>query len=163
MSKAASLVGALERSHAGSPWHGPSRADVLKGITAAEAAWRPAPDAHSIWELVLHMRSWTLEVLRRAQGGVPSMPEDGDWPKVPAVSESGWRECIASLDAAHVALLAFARTQSDEQLDTRVKDRPGDPPGTAIRLGGMIRSLGEHDIYHTGQLAMLKRLARGAR
>jgi uncharacterized damage-inducible protein DinB len=160
--KAASLVGALERAHDGSPWHGPSRADVLQGITAAEAAWRPAPDAHSIWELVLHMRSWTLEVLRRAQGGVPSMPEDGDWPDVPAVSEAAWRECQASLDAAHEALLAFVRTRTDEQLDTRVKDRPGDAPGTAIRLGGMIRSLGEHDIYHTGQVAMLKRLARGA-
>ncbi len=160
--QADSLVGALERAHAGAPWHGPSRAEVLKGITAKEAAWRPAPDAHNIWELVLHMRSWTEEVLRRAKGGVPSAPEGGDWPEMPAVSAAAWRDCLKSLDAAHAALIAFVGTLDDSQLAERVRDRPGDPPGTAIRVRGMIRSLGEHDIYHTGQVAMLKRLARGA-
>jgi uncharacterized damage-inducible protein DinB len=160
--QADSLVGALERAHAGSPWHGPSRAEVLKGITAKQAAWRPAADAHSIWELVLHMRSWTEEVLRRAKGGVPDAPENGDWPTMPAVSAAAWRDCVTSLDSAHEALIALVRTLDDSQLAERVKHRPGDALGTAIRVRGMIRSLGEHDIYHTGQVATLKRLARGA-
>jgi hypothetical protein len=108
------------------------------------------------------MRSWTLEVLRRTQGGVPSTPEDGDWPSVPAPTEANWRAAQLSLVAAHEALAACVRDLGERELDERVKDRPGETPGTGIRIRGMIRSLGEHDIYHTGQLAMLKRHARGA-
>ena len=162
MTRAETLVAALRRVHSGEPWHGPSRADVLRDVTAAEAAWRPAPEAHSIWELVLHMRSWTQEVLRRAKGGVPGAPEAGDWPPMPSPSDTAWRECLRSVDEAHEALVAYVQGLDDARLDQRVKDRPGDPPGSAIRLRGMIRSLGEHDIYHTGQAAMLKRLARAA-
>ncbi len=160
MTTANALVTALEAAHAGEPWHGPSRADVLTGITPAQAAWRPAPDAHGIWDLVLHMRSWTREVLRRAQGAVPGVPDDGDWPAPPATpTAAAWRDALASLDAAHQELAAFVRAQRQERLDARVKDRPGQAPGTAITVGEMIRSLAEHDIYHTGQVAMLKRLA----
>ncbi|MEX2182390.1 MAG: DinB family protein [Gemmatimonadaceae bacterium] len=161
MSEAERSAAALDRVHDGDPWHGPSRAAVLKGVTAAEAAFRPAPDAHSIWAIVLHMRSWTREVTRRARGGVSALPEDGDWPPPPPPTAAAWRECLQSLDAAHAELAALVRGLSDEELSARVKPRPGESaPGISIR--GMIRSLGEHDIYHTGQVAMLKRLARNA-
>lgn len=82
------LLDLLRRAHDGTPWHGPSRADVLEDVTAAEAAWRPAPDAHTIWELVLHMRSWTREVLRRANGEVPADPVDGDFPAMPEPADA---------------------------------------------------------------------------
>lgn len=158
------LLSSLRRAHDGEPWHGPSRAQVLADVTAAEAAWRPDPDAHSIWAIVLHMRSWTREVLRRAQGGVPAEPVDGDWPPVPSpASDAAWRATLASLDAAHAELATFVASMSEEARASRVRDRPGDPPGHAITQRGMIRSLAEHDVYHTGQLALLKRLARTAR
>lgn len=156
------LLDALRRAHDGTPWHGPSRADVLRDVTAAEAAWKPAPDAHSIWELVLHMRSWTREVLRRAQGGVPAEPVDGDWPAPPdAPTDASWKAALASLDAAHADLTAFVAAMAEEARASRVKGRPGDPPGQAITQRAMIRSLAEHDVYHTGQLALMKRLVRG--
>jgi len=155
------LLDALQRAHDGAPWHGPSRADVLRDVTAAEAAWRPAADTHSIWAIVLHMRSWTREVLRRAQGGVPAEPEDGDWPAVPSLAdEATWRATLDSLEASHAALRAAVAAMDDEARAARVKDRPWDPPGYAITQRAMIRSLAEHDVYHTGQLALLKRLAR---
>ncbi len=158
------LLSSLRRAHDGEPWHGPSRAQVLSDVTAAEAAWRPAPDAHSMWEIVLHMRSWTLEVLRRAEGGVPAEPTDGDWPAMPSpADDAAWRDTLRSLDEAHTALARFVAQMSEEARAARVKDRPSDPPGHAITQRGMIRSLAEHDVYHTGQLALLKRLARAAR
>lgn len=157
------LLSALRRVHDGQPWHGPSRAQVLADVTATEAAWRPAAGAHSLWEIVLHMRSWTEEVRRRAEGGVPADPEVGDWPAMPTpVSEEAWRETQRSLDEAHAALARFVAAMSDDARAARVKDRPGDPPEHAITQRGMIRSLAEHDVYHTGQLALLKRLARAA-
>jgi uncharacterized damage-inducible protein DinB len=157
------LLDALKRAHDGAPWHGPSRAEVLRDVTAAEAAWQPAADAHSIWAIVLHMRGWTREVLRRAQGAVPADPEDGDWPAVPVpADDAAWRATIESLEASHAALHAFVADMDEDGRAARVKDRPWDPPGQAITQRAMIRSLAEHDVYHTGQLAMLKRLARAA-
>ena len=158
------MLSSLRRAHDGEPWHGPSRAQVLADVTAAEAAWRPVADAHTLWEVVLHMRSWTREVLRRAEGGMPAEPVDGDWPAMPSpADDAAWRDTLRSLDEAHAALARFVAQMSDDARASRVKDRPGDPPGHAITQRGMIRSLAEHDVYHTGQLALLKRLARAAR
>lgn len=156
------LLGELTRSHDGSPWHGPSRAAVLEGITPRQAAWRPAPDAHSIWEIVLHMRNWTREVIRRAQGGEPGDPVDGDWPDAPAPTAAEWRRLRASLDAAHEELVALVRAMSDEALIAKVRPRADDPDGHSISHRAMFLSLAQHDIYHTGQVAMLKRLASRA-
>lgn len=163
MKTADRLIHSLERTHDGQPWHGPSRAEILADVTWEEAAWRPAAGAHSIWALVLHMRSWTREVARRATGGVPGMPVDGDWPAVPAPGEQEWRAALASLDAAHAELAAVVRAMGEEALAAKVKDRPGDPPGQAVSVRSMVGSLAEHDIYHSGQVAMLKRLVRASR
>lgn len=157
------LLDSLRRVHDGTPWHGPSRADVLRDITAREAAYRASADSHTLWEIVLHMRSWTEEVLRRARGAVPAEPARGDWPAMPAkMNDDTWRETLASLDAAHDALIAFVATMSEDARASRVADRPGDPENSGITQRAMIRSLAEHDVYHTGQLAVLKRIARAA-
>lgn len=135
---------------------------MLADVTAAEAAYR-VPGAHTIWEIVLHMRSWTEEVLARAQGGVPADPVHGDWPAMPSTpNDARWRELLRTLDAAHTAVMAQVAAMDDAARAARVKDRPGDPPGYAITQRAMIRSLAEHDVYHTGQVALLKRIARQA-
>lgn len=157
------LLDALQRTHDGQPWHGPSRAEVLRGVTAREASYRAAPDAHTIWELVLHMRSWTEEVLARAQGAVPDEPVNGDWPPMPdPVGESAWQDALRSLDAAHEALRRHVASMDDAARARRVADRPGEPPESGITQRAMIRSLAEHDVYHTGQIAILKRIVRAA-
>lgn len=157
------LLDALRRAHDGTPWHGPSRADVLRDVTAREAAYRAAADSHSVWEIVLHMRSWTEEVLRRARGGVPAEPARGDWPAMPTpADDAAWRATLASLDAAHAELIRYVATMPESARASRVADRPDDPPESGITQRAMIRSLAEHDVYHTGQLALLKRIARAA-
>lgn len=157
------LLDSLRRAHDGQPWHGPARAEVLRDVTAAEAAYRVASDAHTLWEIVLHMRSWTEEVLRRARGAVPAEPERGDWPPMPQpADDAAWRATLRSLDDAHAALLAQVEAMDDTARARRVADRPGDPPQSGITQRAMIRSLAEHDVYHTGQLAILKRIARTA-
>jgi uncharacterized damage-inducible protein DinB len=156
------LLDSLRRAHDGTPWHGPSRADVLADVTAEEAAWRPAPDAHTIWELVLHMRSWTREVLRRAKGEVPADPADGDFPPMPEPADAAaWEATLRSLDESHAALVAYVVAMNNERRAARVAARPGEDARRTLTQRVMIRSLAEHDVYHTGQLALMKRLARG--
>ena len=163
MSPGDRLVDALRRAHDGEPWHGPSRADVLADVTAREAAYDPGAGVHSLWELVLHMRSWTEEVLRRAKGGTPGEPVNGDWPAMPAKrDDKAWREALRSLDAAHEELVAFVASLSDERRASPGRSATREAPGTGITQRAMIRSLAEHDVYHTGQLAVLKRIARAA-
>jgi uncharacterized damage-inducible protein DinB len=155
------LIGELTRAHSGEPWHGPSRATVLEGITAAQAAWRPRPDAHCIWELALHMTSWTREVMQRAKGRVPGEPDDGDWPPMPEPTSRAWDEAKRGLVAAHRELLETIDALPDARLEERV-GTGSDPQGRGITCRAMLYSLAQHDIYHTGQVAMLKRLASGA-
>ena len=82
MSEIQRIVDQLEREHTGDPWHGSPLHAILDGVTAAQAAARPLPAAHSIWELVLHMTGWKSEVRRRLSGAPAAEPDGGDWPEV---------------------------------------------------------------------------------
>jgi uncharacterized damage-inducible protein DinB len=155
------LVDQLERAHAGDPWHGPSRASLLADVTADEARLRPAPEAHSIWELVLHMTAWTREVTRRVQGNKAREPEMGDWPAVPArPDELAWRAALAALDTAHVAFRDTVRGLDAGRLTTRVGDERNPPLGTGVTIAQTINGLVQHDAYHSGQIAIVKKLLR---
>lgn len=159
------IVKVLRRAHDGSPWHGPSRAALLADVQADVAGWHPGAGAHSIWETVLHMRSWTDEVARRASGGgfdSKAEPVGGDWPVVTDTSDRAWREAVRSLDASHEALVGVVRALPAAQLAARVGVSAEYPDGKGISHASMFRSLAEHDVYHTGQLSLLKRLARSA-
>ena len=155
------LVDQLERAHAGDPWHGPSRASVLADVTADEAHRRPSSEAHSIWELVLHMTAWTREVTRRLHGNNAGEPEMGDWPAVPArPDERAWRAALTALDAAHVAFRDTVRGLDAARLTTRVGDERNPPLGTGVTIAQTINGLVQHDAYHSGQIALIKKLLR---
>jgi uncharacterized damage-inducible protein DinB len=150
------IVAELRHAHAGDPWHGPSRAAVLADVTADEAHRKPAAHAHSIWELVLHMAAWTGEVARRIREGTPRMPAEGDFPSPPATpSDGGWREAVTSLDAAHAMLVSSIATLDAEKLDALVAVDSG------VTHRAMLHGLAQHDAYHSGQIAMLKKIYRG--
>jgi uncharacterized damage-inducible protein DinB len=160
-SQSAFLIDQLERTHAGDPWHGSSRASLLADVTAEEARRRPASTVHSIWELVLHMTAWTREVTRRLQGRNAAEPEMGDWPALPATpDERAWRAALAALDEAHVALRDAVRALDGSRLTTRVGDERKAALGTGVTFAQTINGLVQHDAYHSGQIAVLKKLLR---
>lgn len=157
------LVDQLERAHAGDPWHGSSRASLLGDVTAPEAHARPSPSVHSIWQLVLHMTAWTREVTRRLQGGLAAEPEMGDWPAPPrAPDERAWRAALTALDEAHVALRDTVRTFDTTRLAARVGDERNAPLGTGVTFAQTINGLVQHDAYHSGQVALVKKMVRAA-
>jgi uncharacterized damage-inducible protein DinB len=146
----------LRLAHDGEPWHGPSRARVLADITFQEAIRPPGPAGHSIWELVLHMRAWTREVARRVREGSPGMPEEGDYPAIVAPSPESWRAAVDSLGPAHAEIIQAIGEMSEAQLGERVGGSAG---GATCRA--MLHGLAQHDAYHTGQIAILKKIYRG--
>lgn len=152
------LLDTLRRSFDGGAWHGPALADALRGVDARAAATHPIPGAHSIWELALHLDAWTREVARRLGGSAPAEPRDGDWLEGAAASDAGWDAARASLAAARDLLLAAVATFPPGQLDHPLPrpEASGDVAG-APTYAVMLAGLAEHNAYHGGQVALLRR------
>lgn len=161
MSEIDELISDLERGHAGDPWHGPSRAVVLSDVSAEEAAWRPPGGAHAIWELVLHMTGWTGEMASRLRGAPPELPAAGDWPALPpAATNAEWRHALEALDGAHRELVGALRAMNPASLGELMDTARDAPLGTGVTYRTMLRGVAQHDAYHTGQIAILKKLFR---
>jgi uncharacterized damage-inducible protein DinB len=132
-------------------WHGPAVLELLDGVTPEQAAARPIRSAHTIWELVLHHGGTYRLVLRRLRGDAKPLTAEDDWPAGAAGSATDWREAIASLRELNAdvrrALAAFPTERLDEPL-------VAESPYTAY---AHFIGLTQHDLYHAGQIALLKR------
>jgi uncharacterized damage-inducible protein DinB len=160
MSEREHIVKELQQAHDGEPWHGSSRAAILADVTLDEAARHPDGGAHSIWDLVLHMQAWTSEVARRVREGNPGAPAAGDWPVVGEKTQAAWRAAVNGLAAAHGEVTAAVRALPEGRLDERVGGAHDAPLGTGVTYREMLHGLAQHDAYHSGQIALLKRLYR---
>jgi len=151
------IIEELRRAHDGDAWHGSSLREVLAGVDAAAAAAHPVPGAHSIWEIVLHLSGWAREVARRVEGGTPGLPADGDWPQVAAAGEAEWQAALADLQLAHAELVEAVGRRSEAALDEPVgRDRDA-PTGTGVTWHIMLHGVAQHDAYHGGQIALLRK------
>lgn len=155
------LVDYLEREVSGRPWHGPSLTSILDGVTAEQAAHKPSVATHSIWEILLHMTGWTREVTRRAHGHPAAEPECGDWPAIGDVSDARWRASKDDYFRAHRELIAVLRTLQDAQLDSKVTGDTAAFIGAGISVRATLYGILQHDVYHSGQMALLKKAAGG--
>jgi len=151
MSEIQRIEDQLQRAFEGNAWHGPGVRELMADVTAAQAAGRPLPTAHSIWEIVLHMATWERVVYRRLQGEtVVNLPMEQDWPPVRDSSEAAWHQAVRDLEQANHDLRA-AIAQSTE---ARLADMaPGKDHSVYVMLHGII----QHDLYHAGQIAILKK------
>ncbi|HEU4993653.1 MAG TPA: DinB family protein [Gemmatimonadaceae bacterium] len=142
---------AIERSVSGPVWHGPALVDLVEDVAAPDAASHPIAGAHSIWELVLHVTAWAEIARQRLNSTSPveATPEE-DWPAVGETSADAWRTAIERLKDAHRALAAETAALDDARLISRV---PGRDHAVIVMLHGIM----EHDAYHGGQIAILKR------
>jgi hypothetical protein len=162
MSLRATLTHRLKDAWHGSPWYGDPSDKILSGVSAAEASKRVSPGTHTIWEIALHMTAWTETVAARVRGIGSKAPDRGDWPAVPAASDTAWTDTLADLAAARQQLLGDLHAAHEEDLHLHVKQHDAPFGDTGITRAATIVGLVEHDAYHLGQIAMLKRIIRGA-
>ena len=160
MSLRSTLAHRLNDTWHGSPWYGDSSDRILGGVGADEAARRLAPGAHTIWEIVLHMIAWTETVAARVRGAGAKSPDRGDWPAMTDTSPAAWTQVLADLDAARRDLLAVIDGTHEEEMQVHVRNHSPPFADTGISRAGTIAGLIEHDIYHLGQVAQLKRALR---
>lgn len=152
MKETARIADQLSRAYSGKAWHGPSLRTILKGVTAAQAAQRLVPGAHSIWELVLHTAAWDRVVCERMQGGkTTELPPEQNFPTVTDTSETAWKKTLKDLDKQHRELEAAMRKFPDAKLN---RNLGGGDYSYYVTMHGAV----QHDLYHAGQIAILKKL-----
>jgi uncharacterized damage-inducible protein DinB len=141
----------LRRALEGEAWHGPSVLELLAGVSAAQAASHPIAGAHSIWELVLHIRTDYDLVLRRMAGDGRQLSAGEDWPACPAPTEENWRQSVQELELMNrkrrEAVLDFPAERLDEPL----------VPEVSYTAYTQFIGVTQHHLYHAGQIALLKR------
>lgn len=145
----------MERAFSGGAWHGPSVMEVLEGATAATAAARPIPGAHSIWELALHLSATQQIILSRLAGERAGTEAEDFWPAAPTgagATETAWQETLEALRRQEADLETAVDRVDDARLDAPMLEGW---PSTYIHLHGYV----QHSIWHAGQIALLKRAA----
>jgi len=152
MSEVRRIGGQLKRAFEGQAWHGPSLQELLTDLTPEQAAAKPFPNVHSIWELVLHIDAWAHVVTLGLEG--QTMPEqlspEVDWPPVEAVKETEWHAALAQLASGQRQLRDALRHLTDENLEQIV-------PGRSYSYYFMLHGTVQHNLYHAGQIAVLKK------
>jgi len=147
------ILDQMDRAFAGDAWHGPSLMRLLEGLSAETASQHPVPGAHSIWELALHTCAWKTIVDQRLKGEAPDVSPDRDWPPVWEVSEAEWKRTLDNLAASHARLHDTVKGLPSEALDQK-------PSGAREPRYVLLHGIVQHDLYHAGQIAVLKKALR---
>ncbi len=150
------LLHLLDEAYGKASWHGPNLKTALRGVNARQAAWRPAPGRHNVREVTMHAAYWKWVVRRRLTGEKGGrFPIKGhNWLPLPASSEEVWRAEREILEKAHRRLREAVARFSAARLTTALA---GTRRRTALRE---IAGIALHDVYHTGQIQLLKALRK---
>ena len=158
MSEVARISDQLQRAFNGEAWHGPSVLKILNGVTAEQAAAHPIPGAHSIWELTLHIAAWENACRRRLKGDPAQLSDGEDWPSIEDTGEEAWQDTQQHLRDNHQALLDAIAALDDSKLDRPIIENAETPFSSVyVTLHGAV----QHDLYHAGQIAILKKAIEG--
>ena len=158
MSDIPQLLAILDQAYNRASWHGTNLRGSIRRVGVKQAAWRPGPARHTIWETVVHAAYWKYAAARRFTGsGRGSFPLKGsNWFRRPIdgtrTTDSAWRADIALLDQMHGLLRGAVAGLSS-------KDLARTPPGKKVSNFALISGIAAHDLYHAGQIQLLKRLS----
>jgi uncharacterized damage-inducible protein DinB len=136
-------------------WHGTNLRGSIRGVTPTQAAWRPAPRRHNIWEIVVHAAYWKYVAWRRLTGAAPgSFAVDGsNWFVRPEeISVDAWKTDVALLSETHRTLRQAVAAVDPRDLDRTLAK------GSQTTRRALITGIAAHDVYHAGQIQLLKRM-----
>ncbi len=147
------ILDQMDRAFSGDAWHGPSLMSLLEGISAEDASKHAIHGAHSVWELVNHLAAWYAIVLHRLQGESVDVTTERDWPPVWEVSDPAWKRATENLSESRARLRSVVAAMHDDQLNLVDQQTSGANTSRYVVLHGVI----QHDLYHAGQIAILKK------
>jgi len=148
------LLTQLERAFDRRSWHGPNLLGAIRGLSPEQAAWRPGTGRHNIWELIVHAAYWKYIVHRRLTGGKRgSFPLEGSnfFERPVEASTKALKADVGLLRSVHSALIGEVKVFPVSLLGRL-------SPGSKFTFREMIIGVAAHDLYHAGQIQLLKRL-----
>ena len=154
MSEASGIADQLRRAFHGDAWHGPSLMELLEDVDAATAAAKPLKNVHSIWELLLHIAAWDGAGLVRLGGKVCQLTGTKNFPLVPKPTDAAWKKAVEEAKRTHDQLVETVAGLDDSRLRARV-------PGKRYDFYHMLHGIAQHELYHAGQIAILKKARKG--
>ncbi len=138
----------LRRVYEGPSWLGPSIKKLVSDVDEERARRQTLQDAHTIWELVLHMTAWLRIARERLVATEIREPDSAeDWPAI----RGDWEEAKWALESEINALGQAILKLSDERLDERA------PAIEEQTLYQLLHGVIQHSAYHAGQIAVLKK------
>jgi hypothetical protein len=155
------LLAMIDQAFDHKSWHGTNLRGALRGIRAEQAAWRPSAKRHNIWEVAVHSAYWKYIVLRRLKSGaLGSFPIKGsNWFERPAAGtlDAGlWKADLTLLTEMHTNMRAAVAGIAARELHRT-------PAGSKVSNLALITGIAAHDLYHAGQIQLLKRLITSQR
>lgn len=148
----------LEAVLSGDPWYGSPVYEILEKVSFETAYEKPGGSVHNIAGIVLHMLSWTEEVMDRLNGLTAQLPSSGDWPDPGAPNEEKWQQYVNDLKLVNVNLLGVIRDFPEGQWDEPFLDERNPELGTGVSNEYLVRGLIQHHVYHSAQIALLIRI-----
>lgn len=160
MSEAKRLSTLLGRTSTGAGWYGPGLAGLLADVSAQQAAASPLAGSHTIWQVVLHVVAWRGVARGLIEGGSETeLPDEDNWPAVADTSRSAWEATLASLaesgDRLQEAMARFPESRLDEPVLAYRRDG-----SSGITYYELLHGVVQHDVYHAGQIAVLRNAQR---
>jgi hypothetical protein len=152
------LLHNLEQAFDRRAWHGTNLWRSLQGVTPEEAAWRPHPDRHNVWELLVHAAYWKYRVCRLLTDRGPrafGLRGSNFFARPGEQGRDGWDDDLALLRSWHERLLEAVREFPPARLEERVGSN-------GFGYQDLILGAASHDVYHAGQIQLLKRLREEA-
>ncbi len=150
------LLHLLDEAYNHKSWHGANLRGSIRGLTSQQASWKPSKNRHNIWEIVVHCAYWKYTVRRRITGEKRgSFPLKGNnWFQRPVtLTEEAWKKDIELLEETHRSLRQAVETLAPSDLSKL-------SPKKEYTLAATIRGIASHDLYHAGQIQLLKRLMK---
>jgi len=151
MSESDRILEQLKRSFYKEAWHGLAFLEILDGVTAEQASKHPITEAHSIWEIVMHTTTWIEAVRTRCLGKEFKVSDEQDWPEVTEIGDAAWQQTIINLKDQHKKLEDLVNSLKPEDLNKSAA-------GSTMLNCSMLDSIIHHNIYHSAQIAILKKL-----
>ncbi len=148
------LLAMLDDAFDGKAWHGPNLRGTLRRLSAGQALWRPGKGRHCIAEIAVHCAYWKYASRRRLRGDARGgfFLKGSNWfPAPAALDEAEWKRWVAALDAEHAALREAVAAFPPRQLAVV-------PPGSKVNNRKLIYGIASHDVYHAGQIRLIKSL-----
>ena len=150
------LLQILDEAFASRGWQGATLSGAIRGLGPRQALWRPRPGRHNIWELVLHTAFWKHRVRQRVSGeaATPFPRGPRNFPRLPDRCDArAWRADVALCKQQHELLKRVVERLAASRLEARVGR-------SQWAVGEQVFGVAAHDLYHTGQIQLLKALQR---